>query len=107
MGDTSAEIRIENVVASSSINQELDLQTLAEDLNVEFVPEEFPGLVYQVQNPDATALLFDSGKIVCTGADTVGNIHDAFDDTMQVLQELGIDVPPESDRHRREYRLQC
>jgi transcription initiation factor TFIID TATA-box-binding protein len=94
MGDTPAEIRIENVVASSSINQELDLQKLAEDLNVEFVPEEFPGLVYQVQNPDATALLFDSGKIVCTGADTVGNIHDAFDDTMQVLQQLGIDVPP-------------
>jgi len=91
--DTATKLRIENVVASSSIDQELDLQTLAKELDVEFEPEDFPGLVYQIQNPDATALIFDSGKIVCTGADSVDNVHDAFDETMQMLYGLGIDVP--------------
>jgi transcription initiation factor TFIID TATA-box-binding protein len=35
---------------------------------VEYEPEQFPGLVYRIDEPKIVALLFGSGKIVCTGA---------------------------------------
>jgi len=49
--------------------------------------------VYRTQNPDAAALIFESGKVVCTGADSVHNVQEAFSDTLRVLRELGIDAP--------------
>lgn len=93
MADVESQIRIENVVASSSIDQELELQTLADTLDVEFDPQQFPGVVYRTEDPDAAALIFESGKVVCTGADSVHNVHEAFSDTLRVLRELGIDAP--------------
>ena len=48
---------------------ELNLDKIAFALqNAEFEPEQFPGLVFRVENPKVVFLLFRSGKIVCTGA---------------------------------------
>jgi len=35
--------------------------------NTEYEPEQFPGLVYKLEDPTATILLFSNGKLVCTG----------------------------------------
>jgi transcription initiation factor TFIID TATA-box-binding protein len=35
--------------------------------NTEYEPEQFPGLVYKLAEPNATFLLFSNGKLVCTG----------------------------------------
>jgi len=35
--------------------------------NTEYEPEQFPGLVYKLIEPNATFLLFSNGKLVCTG----------------------------------------
>ena len=35
--------------------------------NTEYEPEQFPGLVYKIAEPNATFLLFSNGKLVCTG----------------------------------------
>jgi len=64
-----AKIRIENVVASTSLGKELDLPGISKSLEgAEYEPEQFPGLVYRMKNPKAATLLFRSGKVVCTGA---------------------------------------
>jgi len=69
MTNPADSIEIQNVVASTGIGQELDLEALAEDLpGADFNPDNFPGLVYRTQEPKAAALIFRSGKIVCTGA---------------------------------------
>ena len=61
-------IKIENVVASASLNTKIKLEKLVANLNnVEYEPEQFPGLVFRVKDPKAAALIFSSGKIVCTG----------------------------------------
>jgi transcription initiation factor TFIID TATA-box-binding protein len=71
MQDPKETINIENVVASTGIGQELDLESVAMDLTgAEYNPDQFPGLVYRTQDPKAAALIFRSGKIVCTGADS-------------------------------------
>ena len=62
-------ITIQNIVASSDLCVELNLDKIAFALqNAEFEPEQFPGLVFRVENPKVVFLLFRSGKIVCTGA---------------------------------------
>jgi transcription initiation factor TFIID TATA-box-binding protein len=73
-------IFVQNIVATSSLHAELNLSTIAISLgleNVEYEPEQFPGLVYRVFDPKVVFLIFKSGGIVCTGAKTVEDINTA------------------------------
>ena len=80
VNDPKETLEIQNVVASTAVGQELDLQSLAMDLEgADFDREQFPGVVYRVQDPHATALIFRSGKIVCTGAESVPDVYEALD----------------------------
>ncbi|WP_436343107.1 TATA-box-binding protein [Natronorubrum sp. FCH18a] len=98
MSSLTETLSTENVVASTSIEQELDLETLSGDLeSVRFDPENFPGLVYRAQNPKAASLIFRSGKIVCTGAASVEDVEVALGKTFDTLQELGLEAPDEPD----------
>ncbi|MFC7257236.1 TATA-box-binding protein [Haloplanus litoreus] len=93
MSVASESIQIENVVASSDIGQELDLETLANDLVAsDYNPDNFPGLVYRLQEPKAAALIFRSGKIVCTGANSIENVTTALQQVFDELCDLGIQV---------------
>ena len=86
-------LEIQNVVASSAIGQEIDLKALATDLEgVDFDPENFPGLIYRIEEPHAPALIFRSGKLVCTGADSVDGVHEALEATFKTLRNLGLSV---------------
>ena len=61
-------VTVQNIVASGSIELDLNLNILALELqNTEYEPEQFPGLVYKLDKPTATFLLFSNGKLVCTG----------------------------------------
>jgi transcription initiation factor TFIID TATA-box-binding protein len=96
--DAKETLEIQNVVASTAIGQELDLQSLAMDLKgVDFDPDNFPGLVYRTQNPHAAALIFRSGKIVCTGAESVPDVHEAIEVVFEKLSALGIEVRENPD----------
>jgi transcription initiation factor TFIID TATA-box-binding protein len=65
---TKPKITVQNIVASGSINLKLNLNFLAIEMqNTEYEPEQFPGLVYKLLEPNATFLLFTNGKLVCTG----------------------------------------
>ena len=51
-------INVQNIVASGSIDMQLNLNLLALELeNTEYEPEQFPGLVYKLVEPNATFLL--------------------------------------------------
>jgi transcription initiation factor TFIID TATA-box-binding protein len=98
MSVTAESIQVENVVASSDIGQELDLETLSEDLAAtDYDPDNFPGLVYRMHDPKAAALIFRSGKVVCTGAKSVDNVTTALEYVFDELRELGVDVATTPD----------
>lgn len=87
-------IKIENVVASSTLGVDIDLEKVAVSLkNIEYEPEQFPGLVFHLDKPKTAALIFGSGKIVCTGAKSIDEVHKAIDATVRKIRETGIDVP--------------
>ncbi|QLK26409.1 TATA-box-binding protein [Natrinema zhouii] len=93
MTDPKESINIENVVASTGIEQELDLQSVAMDLEgADYDPEQFPGLVYRTQDPKSAALIFRSGKIVCTGANSTDAVHESLEIVFDKLRELNIPV---------------
>ncbi|QIO24228.1 TATA-box-binding protein [Haloarcula sp. JP-L23] len=98
MTDPKETLSIENVVASTSINQELDLEELSEDLEgVSYDPDQFHGLVYRTRNPKSATLIFRSGKIVCTGIESIDNVEKVVDFTFDLFSELGLDVPDEPE----------
>ena len=93
MTDPKDSIEIQNVVASTGIGQELDLQSVAMDLEgADYDPDQFPGLVYRTSEPKAAALIFRSGKIVCTGAKSVADVHQSLDIVFEELRALQIPV---------------
>lgn len=88
-------VGVENIVASTQIDakDKLNLEHIAYNLeNAEYEPEQFPGLVYRISDPRVAFLLFGTGKIICTGARKIEEIHAALDKFKGSLQELGIPV---------------
>lgn len=84
------DIKIQNIVASTDIKKNLNLRSIANSLeNVEYDPEHFPGLIYKPDDPNAVILLFDSGKIVCSGTESE-EISTAIDRMTNKLSSLGI-----------------
>ncbi|AEN06593.1 TATA-box-binding protein [Halolamina sp.] len=93
MIDPKETISIENVVASTGIGLELDLQSVAMDLEgADYDPEQFPGLVYRTEEPKSAALIFRSGKIVCTGAKSTDAVHESLGIVFDELRKLDIPV---------------
>jgi transcription initiation factor TFIID TATA-box-binding protein len=81
-----AYINIENVVASATLNQRIDLNAIVRIFpGVEYRPEQFPGLVYRLKKPKTATLIFSSGKMVCTGAKSERLARKAI---MKVVDEL-------------------
>ena len=72
-------ITVQNIVASGALNLDLNLNTLSLELeNTEYEPEQFPGLVYKLDDPTATFLLFSNGKLVCTGTKNKAQLDDSL-----------------------------
>ncbi|MHC1567191.1 MAG: TATA-box-binding protein [Candidatus Syntropharchaeia archaeon] len=93
-----AKITIENVVASTTLGTELDLLSLSQIFeNAEYNPKRFPGLVFKTREPKAAALIFRSGKVVCTGAKSIEDVKKTMKRVVEMLKEKGIKVTEKSD----------
>jgi transcription initiation factor TFIID TATA-box-binding protein len=98
MADPTETLTIENVVASTSIEQELALERLAGDLDgSQYDPAHYPGLIYRVAEPTATAMLFRTGKLVCTGANSEAAVRTAIELTLAELRAIGVVVPDDPE----------
>jgi transcription initiation factor TFIID TATA-box-binding protein len=87
------EINVENIVASATFADKLDLDLIAQSLEeAEYEPEQFPGLVYRLSSPKTATLLFRSGKANCTGAKNIEDVHKTVNIISGLLQKLGIKV---------------
>jgi transcription initiation factor TFIID TATA-box-binding protein len=90
----SFRIKIENVVASASLNVPIKLEKLVANLDgIEYEPEQFPGLVMRLKQPKAAALIFSSGKIVCTGAKSPSDAKVVVSKIVKRMNRLGIKIP--------------
>ena len=76
------EVAVTNIVCSYDIGNYINLNKVVVTLNlenIEYEPEQFPGLVYRIQDPKIVALLFSSGKIILTGGKNMDDIRRGLD----------------------------
>ncbi len=82
---------VQNMVATADLGGELNLNEVAVAFgleNVEYEPEQFPGLVYRVKEPRVVMLLFGSGKIVSTGGRNTEDISTAVENLSKKLTSM-------------------
>ncbi len=92
------EISIVNIVVSTGLEKEIPLEKMAATLpNTEYNPEQFPGLVLRIKDPKTSALIFSSGKVVCTGARTLKDVDRSIKNIIKNLKVLNINVTIEPE----------
>jgi len=93
MPQTKPIISVENVVASASVDQKIDLIDITKKFpDTEYHPEQFPGLVFRLKNPRTATLIFRTGKMVCTGAKSEDLAIKAVRTVVQKLRKGGIEI---------------
>ena len=86
-------MHIENVVASTNINKTIPLEKLLGVLeSSEYEPEQFPGLVFRLDEPKVASLIFRSGKIICVGARSIAEAKRALREIVRRIKKVGIRV---------------
>jgi len=60
---------LQNIVSTAKLGVELNLYQIGlQGRNVEYKPKRFAAAIMRIRDPKTTALIFRSGKMVCTGA---------------------------------------
>jgi len=84
-------VAVTNIVCSYDIGKYINLNKVVITLNlenIEYEPEQFPGLVYRIKEPKIVALLFSSGKIILTGGKNLEDIKLGLDFLEQKLESI-------------------
>lgn len=82
--DVDDKFSVKNIVATSTLSREppINLNALSIGLglnNVEYEPEQFPGLIYRPEEVDCAVIVFTSGKLVITGGKSEEQANQAKD----------------------------
>lgn len=83
--------RIQNLVCTTVLGEELNLSALAIGLGLEkteYEPEQFPGLIYRNEDLGCVVLIFSTGKAVITGSSDLGEAEAAAEYLKQELSRL-------------------
>lgn len=86
-------IKIQNIVASAALNQRISLKKIVEKFpHAEYSPKVFPGLVFRLKKPKTATLIFETGKMVCTGAKSEKEAIQAVNKVTKELKTHGIPI---------------
>jgi transcription initiation factor TFIID TATA-box-binding protein len=82
--------QLQNIVSTVNLNCRLDLKKIAlHARNAEYNPKRFAAVIMRIREPRTTALIFSSGKMVCTGAKSEDESRLAARKYARVIQKLG------------------
>ena len=92
---SSFDIKIEKIVAISRLPSHVDLKGVSFSLeNTEYDPSQLPGLVYRMSDPQVSFIIFESGKIICTGAHSMDEIQRALRKLRDDLKKAKVGAAP-------------
>lgn len=82
--------QLQNIVSTVNLNCKLDLKKIAlQARNAEYNPKRFAAVIMRIREPRTTALIFSSGKMVCTGAKSEEDSRLAARKYARIIQKLG------------------
>jgi len=87
-----ANFTIQNIVGTvkTGMRLALDLLYVHNAGSAIYDPEIFPGLIYRMERPAITCLLFSSGKIVLVGAKDRTQMQSAFSDILPLMHRFSL-----------------
>jgi transcription initiation factor TFIID TATA-box-binding protein len=92
------DIQVVNIVVSAALGHDIPLERMAATLaNTEYNPEQFPGLVIRIKEPKTSALIFSSGKLVCTGARSMEKVHESIRKIIKSLEKINVRIKQEPE----------
>lgn len=82
--------QLQNIVSTVNLGCRLDLKRIAlRARNAEYNPKRFAAVIMRIRDPRTTALVFSSGKMVCTGAKSEELSRLAARKYARIIQKLG------------------
>ena len=98
MALTKPIVCIENVVATATLNQQLDLDKIKQKFpSTSYNPKEFPGAVFKIDFPKTTTLIFRTGNLVCTGAKSEKHAILGINNVVEKLRSQKIKISNDPD----------
>ena len=85
-------VRISNCVATAYLGTSIDLKTLAWEWQGSFVPASLAAVILRLVEPPTTALIFGSGKLVCTGAPSERSAFEAIIKYYKKIKKINPEV---------------
>jgi len=85
-------LKIQNIVGTTDLGHQLNLNSVAIAFGlekIEYEPEQFPGLVYRMDEPKLVMLFFGSGKVVCTGGKNTEDMEKGVEKVRKELINTG------------------
>jgi len=93
MSERKPIVKIQNIVASAALNQRVSLKYVVQKFpQAEYSPRVFPGLVFRLKKPKTATLIFETGKMVCTGAKSEKEAVQAVTKVAKELKTHGIPI---------------
>eukprot|EP01112_Ceratiomyxa_fruticulosa_P005596 TRINITY_DN162_c0_g1_i1.p1 TRINITY_DN162_c0_g1~~TRINITY_DN162_c0_g1_i1.p1 ORF type:complete len:211 (-),score=33.72 TRINITY_DN162_c0_g1_i1:209-841(-) len=84
---------LQNIVSTVNMGCKLNLKDIAlRARNAEYNPKRFAAVIMRIREPKTTALIFASGKMVCTGAKSEEHSRLAARKYARIIQKLGFDA---------------
>ena len=96
-------IVIQNCVASVNLYTSINLVSIfqqlvdADEYEVRYNPEQFPGLILKIKDPKISSLVFSSGKLVITGAKSTEMIYEGVTKIINILKNIGTVIESEPE----------
>lgn len=88
--DSHLQPTLQNIVSTVNLGCQLELKKIAlYARNAEYNPKRFAAVIMRIRSPRTTALIFSSGKMVCTGAKSEDDSRLAARKYARIIQKLG------------------
>ncbi|UCD02870.1 MAG: hypothetical protein JSV63_03765 [Candidatus Aenigmatarchaeota archaeon] len=89
-------VHIEDVTVRTDLKTDIPLEKMVSaEENADYDAEGSKGVVYKMEEPRSTALIFSDGKIVCTGAKSIREAEDAIKKVVGKIKDLGVEIKTE------------
>ena len=91
--DPDSQPKLQNIVSTANLGCQLKLRQIAlQARNAEYNPKRFAAVIMRIKEPKTTALIFSSGKMVCTGAKSEEDSKKASRKYAKIIRSLGFPV---------------
>jgi len=81
-------VKVDNIVASANFGRSVDLESVSKLQSTMYEPDQFPALIYRMDDPKVVFLIFSTGRLVCVGAKSEKEVRRAIGKLIQKLDAL-------------------